>query len=168
MLSELIARDVSGLVINPYEESVFIGRYYLESAMDLFAAGMQLEKERPDHEDSEDDDTESLSRTIETARPMTQNEFDEVENALRDLVHEKTDSFLVLKLLAGSALSGSWIVAAGLKYGRADCFRPRRRLQQVCQRKKSPRSRTGSTKESEGLRCTYAIRRGIRCGRMDG
>ena len=95
VLTELRDRDVSGLVINPYEENIVISRYFTDSALDVFIAGVKYEKERPDREDQEDKE-DSLSNVVETDRPMTEEEFENIENILRNLVHEEVESFLVV------------------------------------------------------------------------
>lgn len=95
VLTELRDRNVSGLVINPYEENIIISRYFTDSVLDVFIAGVKYEKERPDHEDQEDDG-EGLSKVVETDRPMTEAEFENIENILRNLVHEEVESFLVV------------------------------------------------------------------------
>lgn len=96
VLTELRERNVSGLVINPYEENIVISRYFTDSALDVFFAGIQYEREHPKSDDQQKDDAEELSHVVERSRPMAEDEFEEIEDILRNLVHEATESFLVV------------------------------------------------------------------------
>ena len=57
----------------------------------------------------------------------------------------------VVRLLLDSALSGSWIVAAGSKSGRTGCFLLKRLQKIACRRRAQPRSHTGITDERKML-----------------
>ena len=96
VLTELRERNVSGLVINPFEENIVISRYFTDSALDVFFAGIQYEREHPKSDDQQKDDAEELSHVVERSRPMAEDEFEEIEDILRNLVHEATESFLVV------------------------------------------------------------------------
>lgn len=96
VLTELRERDVSGLVINPYEENIVISRYFTDSALDVFIAGIKYEKEKSGGDDQEEDESRGSSHVVERSRPMTEDEFAEVEDILSNLVHEEVDSFLVV------------------------------------------------------------------------
>ena len=96
VLTELRERDISGLVINPYEENIVISRYFTDSALDVFFAGIKYEREQLENNDQEDDESADLSHTVERSRPMTEEEFAEIEDILANLKHGEVDSFLVV------------------------------------------------------------------------
>ena len=77
LVDEFADEDLAGLVINPYEEAVTIGRGTIIPALDLFVAGIEYGRNEADA------DKEDEENCMCTDRPMTDDEFARVEEWLR-------------------------------------------------------------------------------------
>ena len=97
-LDEVDIEDLAGIMINPGREAILIDRLFTTAARDLFASGIQFGQDRAEPEDEDEDEDEDYAsnineiirrneedHTLHTARPMTEEEYAEVEERIRYL-----------------------------------------------------------------------------------